>query len=94
MRHQRLEHGRGIGGCDRVGEGQDGVAEDGEARGRLVVLSRIAAGADLADIEDEAERFAAWVADRVAREEATDEITRQMLEQLTSDRPQGKGKLQ
>ena len=68
--------------------------EDGEARGRLDVLSRIAAGADLADIEDEAERFAAWVADRVAREEATDEITRQMLEQLTSDRPQGKGKLQ
>lgn len=67
--------------------------EDGEARGRLVVLSRVAVGADLADIEDEAERFAAWVADRATREEAASEITRQMLGQLTSDLTH-KGKLQ
>lgn len=64
--------------------------EDGEARGRLVVLSRVAVGADLTDMEDEAERFAAWIADHDAREETADEITRQMLEQIATD----KGKLQ
>lgn len=68
--------------------------EDGEARGRLVVLSRVAVGADLAGLEDEAERFAAWAADYAAREDEADEITRQMVERLTSDLAQGKGKLQ
>lgn len=64
--------------------------EDAEARGRLVVLSRVAVGEDLRDIEDEAERCAAWIADRAAREQHADEITRQVLDQLARD----KGKLQ
>lgn len=70
------------------------TVEDGEARGRLVVLSKVAAGADLTDMEDEAERFAAWVADRVGRQDAADEITRQMLEHLTADLARDKGRLQ
>lgn len=65
--------------------------EDAEARGRLAVLSRVAIGADLNDLEDEAERFAAWVVDRDARKAAADEITRKALEKLARDR---KGKLQ
>ena len=41
-------------------------------------------------IDDEAERCAAWIADRFAREEQADEISRQMLDQLVhgKDRPQ------
>lgn len=66
------------------------TVEDAEARGRLVVLSRIAVGADLIGIEDEAERFAAWIVDRAAREENVGEIFNQMLDQLARD----KGKLQ
>lgn len=66
------------------------TVEDAEARGRLVVLSRVAVGADLTGIEDEAERFAAWVTDRAAREAEADEITSQMLDQLA----RGMGKLQ
>lgn len=64
--------------------------EDAEARGRLAVLSRAAIGADLNGIDDEAERCAAWIADRFAREEQADEISRQMLDQLVhgKDRPQ------
>nr|WP_168550539.1 hypothetical protein [Paracoccus aminophilus] len=49
--------------------------EDGEARGRLVTLSRAATGTDMTDLQDEAERFAAWAADRAAREETADEIS-------------------
>ena len=70
------------------------TVEDAEARGRLVVLSRVAVGADLTGIEDEADHFAAWVVDRAGREEAADEISRQMLEQLTRDLEGDKGKLQ
>lgn len=66
------------------------TVEDAEARGRLAVLSRIAVGADLTDIEDEAERCAAWIVDRAAREENAGEILDQMLDQLARD----KGKLQ
>jgi hypothetical protein len=47
---------------------------------RLAVLSRVAVGADLNDLEDEAERCAAWVVDRDARQSRADEVTRQMLE--------------
>ena len=68
--------------------------EDGEARGRLVTLARAATGTDMSDIEDEAECFAEWVADRAAGENADDEITSQMLQHLTFGLAPGKGKLQ
>lgn len=64
--------------------------DDAEARGRLAVLSRAAIGAHSGDIEDEAERCAAWIVDRAAREENAGEIFNQMLDQLARD----KGKLQ
>lgn len=67
---------------------------DSEARGRLFVLSRVAVGADLSDIEDEAERFAAWAVDHARREKATNEITRQMLKQLSSETKQNEGDMQ
>jgi hypothetical protein len=66
------------------------TAEDAEARGRLVVLSKVAVGTGLADIEDEAERCAAWIADRAGREAHAGDIVGQMIEQLAKD----KGKLQ
>ncbi|SIS92390.1 hypothetical protein [Phaeovulum vinaykumarii] len=68
--------------------------EDGEARGRLVVLSRIATGMSLDGLDDEAERFAIWAADHAAREDQANEITRQMLDQIPDDLTQRKGKLQ
>lgn len=64
--------------------------EDAEARGRLVILSRIAVGEDLKDIEAEAERFAAWVADRAAREAAADQLINEKIAMLVRD----KGELQ
>lgn len=66
------------------------TVEDAEARGRLVVLSRVAVGADLTDIEDEAEHCAAWTADYTGREAAAGDIVGQMIDQLARD----KGKLQ
>lgn len=68
--------------------------EDGEARGRIVTLSRVATGAALTDLHDEAERFAEWAAYREAREDAAEEISRQMLQHLTLGRARGKGRLQ
>ena len=66
------------------------TVEVAEARGRLAVLSRVAVGADLTGMEDEAERCAAWIADRAAREENAGEIFNQKFDQLARD----KGKLQ
>lgn len=62
------------------------TVEDAEAHGRLAVLSGVAIGAGLNDLEDEAERFAAWIVDRVAREENAGEILNQMLDQLARDK--------
>ena len=62
------------------------TVEDAEARGRLAVLSRIAVGANLTDIEDEAERCAAWIVDRAAREGTAGEVFNQMLDQLARDK--------
>jgi hypothetical protein len=61
------------------------IIEDAEGRGRLAVLTRAAVGADLSDIEVEAKRCAAWIADRVAREKRADQITHQMLDQLAGE---------
>lgn len=70
------------------------TVQDAEARGRLAVLSRVAVGESLSGIEDEAERCAAWIVDRAAREENAGETLGQMLEQLTRDLEDNKGKLQ
>lgn len=64
--------------------------EDAEARGRLVALARIAAGEGLNDIEDEAERCAAWITDRATRQATADEIVNQKIARLVRD----KGRLQ
>ena len=57
-------------------------AKNAEARGRLAVLARAAADADLCDIEGEAERCAAWIVDRASREKQVDEITSDMFDKL------------
>lgn len=62
------------------------TVEDGEARGRLLVLARKAAGADLSDIELEAEHWADWAVHSAEREARTEEIAAEMLDQLIKDR--------
>jgi hypothetical protein len=62
------------------------TVEDGEARGRLLVLARKAAGADLSDIELEAEHWADWAVHCAARENRIEEIAADMLDQLVKDR--------
>lgn len=59
------------------------TVENPEAQGRFAVLSRAAVGTDLDDIEEEAERCAARIVDRVARKDRTDEAINQILTQLT-----------
>lgn len=54
--------------------------EDGEARGRIIVLSRIATGMSLDGLGDEAERFAIWAANHAAREDKADEISRALMD--------------
>lgn len=62
------------------------TVEDGEARGRILVLARKAAGADLSDIELEAEHWADWAVHCAEREARTEEIAAKMLDQLIKDR--------
>ena len=61
------------------------TVEDGEARGRLLVLARAAAGADFSDIELEAEHWADWAV-HCAEREAGIKIAADMLDQLVKDR--------
>lgn len=62
------------------------TVEDGEARGRLLVLARTAAGADLSDIQLEAEHWADWAVHCAQRETRIEEIAADMLDQLVKDR--------
>lgn len=62
------------------------TVEDGEARGRLLVLARAAAGAALSDIELEAEHWADWAVHCAERENRIEEIAADMLDQLVKDR--------
>lgn len=66
------------------------AVEDAEARGRIFVLARVAVGANLAGVEEEAEHCAAWIVDRVGRQAAADDIIGPMLDRIATDR----GKLQ
>jgi len=62
------------------------TVEDGEARGRLLVLARKAAGADLSDIELEAEHWADWAVHSAERAARIEEAAADMLDQLIKDR--------
>lgn len=62
------------------------TVEDGEARGRILVLARTAAGADLSDLELEAEHWADWAIHCAERETRIEEIATDMLDQLVKNR--------
>lgn len=62
------------------------TVEDGEARGRLLVLVRTAAGADLSDIELEAEHWADWAVHSAERNARIEETAEDLLGQLIKDR--------
>ena len=66
------------------------TVEDGEARGRLLVLARRAVGADLSDIDLEAEHWADWAVHSAERNARIEEAAENLLDQLIKDR----GKLQ
>lgn len=62
------------------------TVEDGEARGRLLVLARAATGAGFSDIELEAEHWADWAVHSAEREIRIEEAAAGMLDQLLKDR--------
>lgn len=66
------------------------TVEDGEARGRLLVLARRAVGAGLSDIDLEAEHWTDWAVHSAERNARIEEAAENLLDQLIKDR----GKLQ
>ena len=66
------------------------TVEDGEARGRLLVLARRAVGADLSGIDLEAGHWADWAVHSAERNARIEEAAENLLDQLIKDR----GKLQ
>ena len=62
------------------------TVEDGEARGRLLVLARRAVGADLSDIDLEAGHWADWAVHSAERNARIEEAAEDLLDQLIKDR--------
>lgn len=62
------------------------TVEDGEARGRLLVLTRRAVGADLSDIDLEAGHWADWAVQSAERNARIEETAEDLLHQLIKDR--------
>jgi len=62
------------------------MVEDGEARGRLVVLARASIGAGFSDIERDAEHWADWAIQSAERRVRLDEDADGMLAQLIKAR--------